>query len=52
LLKQGKSLPQVSKNLGIRREILSDWKQQFQSYGEEVFIGTGALFPRMNIRKN
>lgn len=46
LLKEGKSIAQVSESLGIRRETLSDWKKQFQSYGDGAFVGAGTPLPK------
>ena len=46
LLGEGKSLREVSENLGIRQQTLSNWKKQFKLYGNGAFVGVGNALPK------
>lgn len=46
MLREGRNIREVSDSLGVRRETISVWKKQYQSYGDEAFVGSGRSLPK------
>lgn len=46
LLQEGKSVSEISKNLGISVNTLCTWRRRYQLHGDQAFQGPGIRLPK------